>query len=330
MTPPKAQADLESLSARLGELEDELAAKDARIAALETQEERLRFSLEGSGLGMWDWDVIKGEIRINARWAEMLGYTLEEIELNLETWEALIHPDDRVAVYADLNAHLSGATPYYENTHRLRTKSGEYRWVLDRGKVFERNADGQPSRAAGTHRDIHAEKEAQERLRQLALRDPLTGLANRRYLESVFGHALARARRARTGLGLVYIDLDGFKAVNDEQGHDAGDTVLTAVASRLEQAVRGEDIVARIGGDEFCVLVNEATDDRQLVGLARRALAMVREPIALDGAQVTLSCSIGIARFPENGGTLAALLKASDAAMYRVKRHGKNDVSVAA
>lgn len=302
----------------------------ARADALEIEVRRLRFALEGSGLGTWDWNIETGEIVVNDRWAEMIGYRPEEIDLNVSTWEQFVHPEDLERLYDDLQAHLEGRTEYFENAHRLRTKDGGWRWILDRGKVFEWTAGGRPLRAAGTHRDIQKEKELEDRLTNLALRDPLTGLANRRYLESMYGHALAQAQRANTELGLVYLDLDGFKPVNDRLGHDAGDAVLCEIARRLTDAVRGQDVVARVGGDEYAVLVTQANALDELVGLGRRILGIVAKPIALGEQSVTLGCSIGVARYPHHGETLAALLQAADEAMYAAKRAGKGEVVLAA
>lgn len=289
-------------------LEAELARAQAAIRALQEDRERLNFALEGSGLGMWDWNVQTSEIVVNARWAEMIRYRLDELELTLETWEELIHPDDLDGVNADLQKHLSGETEFYENTHRLKTKSGEYRWILDRGKVFAWTPDGQPLRAAGSHRDVHKEKQVEEKLTKLALRDPLTNLANRRYLESVFGHSVAYAERANSELGILYLDLDGFKPVNDELGHAAGDAVLCEVARRLQTAVRGHDVVARVGGDEFCVLVTHARGEDELVGLSHRILGMLTEPMTVEGVEASIGCSIGVSRYPHNGLALEELL----------------------
>lgn len=302
----------------------------ARIASLELETERLRFAMAGSGLGFWDWNVVTNEIVVNAEWAEMIGYRAEELDLTLSTWEKLIHPEDVEQVYADLQAHLEGRTEYYENAHRLRTKAGEWRWILDRGKVFEWTPAGEPLRAAGTHRDIHREKLLEERLKALALRDPLTGLANRRYLESMFGHAVAQAQRSSGELGIVYLDLDGFKPINDRLGHEAGDAVLCEIARRLTDAVRGQDVVARLGGDEFCVLVTQTGETGELVGLGRRILGLVAKPMALGEETARLGCSIGVARFPYHGTTLDGLLKVADDAMYEAKRAGKGEVVLAA
>jgi PAS domain S-box-containing protein len=130
-------------------------------AAAKEHQERLALALQGADLGSWDWNVQTGEVSFNERWAEMLGYRLEEIEPSVGTWEALVHPDDMPRVREVLSAHLEGRVPFYETEHRLRHKSGSWVWVLDRGKVFERDATGRPMRAAGTHLDISERKRAE-------------------------------------------------------------------------------------------------------------------------------------------------------------------------
>ena len=129
--------------------------------ALRESEQRMELALHGADLGTWDWDIETGDLTFNERWAEMLGYTLDEIEPHLNTWEKLLHPDDMPGVQEVLNAHLEGKTDFYETEHRLRHKSGEWVWVLDKGRVIERDAEGKPLRACGTHLDITERKRAE-------------------------------------------------------------------------------------------------------------------------------------------------------------------------
>lgn len=143
----------------LHEAQNRRAHRQAEQALAES-EERLDLALRGADLGTWDWNIETGEVVFNERWAEMLGYALREIEPHVRAWEQLVHPDDWAGVQAVLQAHLTGRTPGYETEHRLRTKSGGWVWVLDRGKVVARAADGRPLRAAGTYLDITARKEA--------------------------------------------------------------------------------------------------------------------------------------------------------------------------
>ncbi len=135
-------------------------------AALRENEERLELVLTGSNDGFWDWNVVTDQVRFNARWAEMLGYRLDELTPDVRTWERLVHPDDLPAAMRALQLHMAGNAPQYESEHRLKMKNGEWKWVLDRGKVVARDETGAPLRAAGTHTDIDARKRAEAALKK--------------------------------------------------------------------------------------------------------------------------------------------------------------------
>jgi PAS domain S-box-containing protein len=129
--------------------------------ALQESEERLKIILEGSQLGTWDWDIDTGEVKRNARWAEMIGYTLPEIALSVNQWTDLIHPDDRAAAYQSIQDHLADKTPMHEIEYRMCTKNGQYKWILDRAKVVKRDSKGRPIRMSGTHADVTKAKQAE-------------------------------------------------------------------------------------------------------------------------------------------------------------------------
>jgi PAS domain S-box-containing protein len=152
-----------------------------RLQALDEsrrKEEQLRLALEGAQLGSWDWDVKTGSVIFNARWAEMLGYDLHELEGNVSTWERLLHPDDVAQVTGALQAHLSGTTDVYKTEHRLLTKSGAWKWVLDAGRILRRDEHGAPSRAAGIHQDIDDRKQVEQI--HIDMQDTLTRLVAER------------------------------------------------------------------------------------------------------------------------------------------------------
>jgi diguanylate cyclase (GGDEF)-like protein/PAS domain S-box-containing protein len=290
---------------------------------LEESEQRLEFALLGADLGTWDWNLETGHVEFNERWAAMLGYQLSEIEPNVRTWERLVHPDDLPRVMQILESHIRGELPIYETEHRMLSNSGEWVWILDRGRVVERAPDGRALRASGTHLDITDKIAAQQRAEFLALHDPLTDLANKRLMRDRLDVALSAARRKETGVALMFIDLDGFKPVNDAHGHAAGDTVLRTIAMRLNETARGTDTIARIGGDEFVVLSPDYDSRSGIERFARRIIESISEPIALaDGASVRVSASLGVALYPEDGSDGQTLLKRADAAMYQAKRTG--------
>jgi len=147
-------------------------------AALKNSEEQLQLAIWGADLGMWDWNIITGEVKSNARWAEMLGYSVGELEPNVSSWENLLHPDDVTKVSEALKAHLEGRSPHYETEHRLLGKSGEYIWILDKGRITHRDKEGCPLRAAGIHQDITERKQIEKELQQSETRLNLALTAN--------------------------------------------------------------------------------------------------------------------------------------------------------
>ena len=177
-------------------------------------------------------------------------------------------------------------------------------------------------------RDITDRKAAEARLTQLALYDQLTGLPNRtRFYESM-AFSLSQARRIKSALALLFIDLDGFKNVNDTLGHDAGDQLLKEVGKRLQASIRGSDTAARIGGDEFMIILNNIQNNEQAVGVAEKIIASINQPMNLEGNSCQVGASIGIALYPDHAENSEDLIRASDGAMYLAKFNGKNTYRV--
>lgn len=187
-----------------------------------------------------------------------------------------------------------------------------------------RDKAGRVQSYIGVFSDISGIKRAAEELERLAHYDPLTGLSNRLLLNAQLRHSLERAERHGELLGVMELDLDGFKNVNDTLGHPAGDKLLQIIAERLRHVLRAEDIIARLGGDEFAVVL-EALDSADSAGtVAEKIIAAVAEPLDLDGHSARVTTSVGIALFPADGADATALLKAADTALYVGKREGRN------
>lgn len=174
------------------------------------------------------------------------------------------------------------------------------------------------------HRAQDELKEANSRLTEMALYDHLTGLPNRRLLYDHIAQSMARARRRNESFAVLFIDLDGFKRVNDELGHDAGDALLVEIGARLRQRTRATDIVARLGGDEFAILLENIGTREDLEVLVADIVAIVSGPVELDRGTTAVSASIGVALYRADGPTADALLKSADQAMYAAKKAGKN------
>lgn len=172
---------------------------------------------------------------------------------------------------------------------------------------------------------LHEETRSQrEMLEELALHDPLTGLANRRLLVDRMSVAVAQARRSKTTMAVMFLDLDGFKDVNDTLGHGAGDSVLKGVASRLTSTVREEDTVARLGGDEFVITLPHIRGTADAAGMAAKIIDAVSQPYDIDGRAVRMTTSVGIGIYPNDGKDAEALMNSADTALYEAKRTGKN------
>jgi len=177
---------------------------------------------------------------------------------------------------------------------------------------------------------LHKEALAHGRLLEaLALNDPLTGLANRRLLAEKMAMGLSHARRNKSQMAVVYLDLDGFKKINDTLGHGAGDKLLKMVARRIELSVRAEDTAARLGGDEFAVALWQVRGDDEAAAVASKLVAAVARPYALDGGEVSITASAGVGLYPVHGEDAEALMKKADAALYEAKRSGKNTARLA-
>lgn len=161
-------------------------------------------------------------------------------------------------------------------------------------------------------------------LESMALQDPLTGLANRRLVVDRIMTALTQARRSKGNMGVIYLDLDGFKQVNDTFGHDAGDALLKTFAARLMEAVREEDTVARLGGDEFVVALPHIRSANDAAKMARKIISAVARPYKLAGQTLCVTTSAGISIFPRHGQDVESLMKSADTALYEAKRAGKN------
>jgi len=177
----------------------------------------------------------------------------------------------------------------------------------------------------GTNEDITAQKVAEERIQFLAYYDALTGLPNRTLLQDRLGKALAGARRQKCKLALLFLDLDGFKTINDSLGHAIGDLLLQAVAERLRAWGREQDTVARLGGDEFLITLTQIKDQADAAVAAERLMDAITAECVVLGHSLNVSCSIGISMFPEHGADCETLIKNADAAMYSAKDHGRNN-----
>ncbi len=406
----------------------------------------LRYALEGAGDGVWDWDVVADKTHYSRHWKEMMGFSGADLEGDFSALAPKIHPDDFDRAWAAVNAHLAGVTPAYVSEHRRQRKDGTWRWLLARGMIGSRDAEGRILRMTGTTTDITERKLAEEKLllaatvfeharegivitdaagrivevnetfshitgyaraealgraarmlrstkhrpefytalwrdlissgywsgevwmeaqagqvfaamltvsavkdglgrtqnlvalftditqskaqqRQLeriAHFDALTGLPNRVLLAEQLLKSIAQCGARELSLAVAYLDLDGFKAINDRHGHSVGDALLIAVSTRMKAVLREGDILARIGGDEFVAVLSRLDQPRDCEQALARLLEAASEPVTVGELSLKVSASIGVASFPQDGTDPDRLMRHADQAMYLAKQAGKN------
>ncbi|HJV74832.1 MAG TPA: EAL domain-containing protein, partial [Noviherbaspirillum sp.] len=273
---------------------------------------------------VWEVHVPTGKIlSADNRLFTMLGYEPDALS-TLPQWFALMHEEDRQGVSQMFNEVINGLRDNYSTEARFRHQNGTWRWLLCQGTAAGRDPHGKATRMVGTHTDIQARKLAEQRAREAALHDPLTGLPNRALVFEYGGHLLAAAHRNHGQGALLFIDLDRFKPINDMYGHEVGDRVLQEVSTRLVGCTRKEDLVGRLGGDEFVIILPHLASDFHLASVAaRHVVDSISRPILIDTLELSLSPSIGISYYPEHATDVGALLHAADLAMYQAKQSGR-------
>ncbi|WP_351088113.1 EAL domain-containing protein [Shewanella sp. S1-49-MNA-CIBAN-0167] len=434
-------------------IKDVTENKRTQIALEETekkfreQSQRYAEVIWGANIGTWEWNVLTGNIILNERWAEMLGYCLKELEpISIETWEGLLHPDDANDTNQLLTRCFRNETESLECEFRMQHKNGSWVWILDRGRVVEWTTDGKPVRMSGTHQDITkskqsedvrklaasvftyakegititdtngviinvndafsaitgysrgdviglnprmlksglhlpefykemwatlqqkgywtgevwnkrkngevypqiltissvlddigvvqnyvalftditAIKEHQGQLERIAHYDMLTSLPNRTLLADRLTQSMKHSQRQQSLLVVAFVDLDRFKKINDTYGHIVGDELLIVVSSRMKEALRNEDTLARIGGDEFVAVIENIQTMADCEPILERLLLAASDPVVVGGVRLEVSASIGVSIYPQDGVDADQLIRHADQAMYVAKQQGKN------
>jgi len=414
--------------------------------ALRASDEQMQLALAGAELGFWDWHIVADKIERNERWATMLGYTHEEVNLNTNQWADYVHPQDKDKLWRSINDVLEGRSTLHCLDYRMVTKEGDYRWVHVQANVMQRDDNGKPLRMSGIHCDITHRKEAEEnmklaasvftsaresivitdasglildvndtfttttgysreesigknprilnsgrqspefysamwqalltvgywsgemwnrhkngevyaakaaisavrdefgsishyvalsnditlvkehqnQLERIAHYDVLTDLPNRSLLADRLSQAMLLCGRREQSLAVVFLDLDGFKAVNDHHGHDVGDQLLISLSARMKEALREGDTLSRIGGDEFVAVLTDLANVEDCEPLLERLLLAVSEPITIGDVVLSVSASLGVTLYPQDDADADQLMRHADQAMYVAKGSGKN------
>jgi len=251
----------------------------------------------------------------------ILGYCQDDFLANQEIWSQQIHDEDRDRVLSEVQQSLKDNIPFHSE-YRIRSKDGHYLWVKDAAsKVIDHEQD---LYFQGVVHDISERKESEKKLMQMAHFDQLTGLANRVLFHDRLDQVVAHSKRLQQKFAVLYLDLDGFKSVNDDLGHQAGDDLLVEAAHRLKSQVREVDTVARMGGDEFTIILDNVHCRDTIQHIANKLIQAVAAPYKHVGDSHQVTMSMGIALYPDDSTNRDVLITAADNAMYGAKNSGKN------
>lgn len=314
-------------------------AVDAMNARLAISEQRHRFIIENSPDIIYMLDTAGRFTFVNERITQVLGYQRDEI-VGRHFME-LVPPEDQERIGFAFNERRTGKRATQELELRLVRKSsgilsgsGQANTVpveLNAMGVYEKAKGDERGRFMGTYgviRDISARKRSEAVINYQLYHDLLTGLPNRALFQDRLKQAISRARRDKSGFALMFLDMDRFKSINDSYGHLVGDALLQAVANIMRNHVRDSDTLARLSGDEFTLLLPEVGQVEDAAGVARKILEHLREPVEIEGHELYVSFSIGIAVYPEHGTTGEDLVRHADTAMYHVKRRSRRGFAV--
>ena len=289
------------------------------LKELQISQEWLASAQRIAGIGYWQWNSSTDNIVVSEQLAEMLSLGDASSISCLDEFINFVDPQDQEFIRERiLSVSQDG-----------ETSSDDYRLVsLESDTLAVHQELARPRDSAdivlGTVQNITEQRESEKRIRQLAYSDALTGLASRAYFHKHLEDVIKAAHRRSERFALLFLDLDGFKDVNDSLGHDVGDTLLKEIARRLQEAIRDTDFVARLSGDEFCIMADNISDQYDAAHVADRCLELMNEPVNLGKQNIRPRCSIGIAYYPDDGEDSKSLLKAADSAMYAAKEAGKH------
>jgi diguanylate cyclase (GGDEF)-like protein/PAS domain S-box-containing protein len=311
-------------------LKEKQERKERRKAeeALLISEERYALSALGANEGLWDWDLKTGAIYFSARWQTMLGYHEGEIGSDPEAWLRLIHPEDAERVRLQIDRHLNGPSPKLECEYRIRAKQGFYLWVLCRG-VALRDPGGAAYRMAGSQGDISERKRAEEQLLYDAFHDSLTGLFNRNLFLNRLQRLLWMAKRKDgPGFSVLLLGLDKFAGINDGLGREIGDLIMKHAARRIEKKMRPGDTLARIGGDEFAILMEESRSHSEAIHLIKAIQEEFQAAFQAEDSEAFLTLSAGIVNGTHEYHAPEHILRDAGIALGKAKSQGKSSFAV--
>jgi diguanylate cyclase (GGDEF)-like protein len=305
------------------------------INELNENQRRLSNAQRIGEMGDWLWQVPLNRIVPSDQAWRIFGLDATHVALHRDAFMAAIHSDDRIRVRDSFDKAIAAGQSFAVQ-HRIVHEGGQLRHVHQQIEIIERDSEGRAVQMVGAVHDVTQRTDAEDQIRRLAYYDTLTGLPNRLLYLQQLQTALGYAERHHQKVAVMFIDLDNFKRVNDTLGHGAGDELLKVVSSRLVSSIRVLDSVsrvscpesdgpsiARLGGDEFTVMVSDVASADDAAVVARRLISALAEPVTVQGNELYVSGSIGVAMYPDDGTDIESLLKNADTAMYRAKESGK-------
>ncbi|HSH73262.1 MAG TPA: diguanylate cyclase [Methylophilaceae bacterium] len=313
--------NVKDTSANLVVLSD-ISVRKSRELALNEASSNFHGAFQDAPIGMMLVDMEWQITRVNRSICDMLGYAEEE--LVSRTFQEITHPED---IHTDLELvrqMIAGDINDYRLEKRYFHKDGHVIWMLLSASLL-RDQYQLPAHFIFHIQDISEYKKIQKQISEYAYQDPLTNLPNRRLLQDRLNQALTHARRYKRCMGVMFLDIDHFKAINDTHGHAFGDELIKSVASRLSECVRSADTVCRLGGDEFVIVISEITNQYDISVVARKILKSVSRPIQVEGVEAQVTMSVGVMIYDvESEDDADMLMKKADQALYEMKREGKN------
>lgn len=316
---------MQQLSQALTTKTDDLAY--LRETLLETERDKAEYEAffdAFDGATLYIEDVKQQQFYYSLGVEGLFGYTQAQFNQDGRLWHQLVTEEDLADVVDHHRLLFQGVS--VDHTFRINHPTEGEKWIQKIAKPIA-NESGAIVKIYGKFVDVTAQKTLEQQLRKMAYFDDLTDLPNRKMLDRHIKKALARSKRHGHSFAMMFLDLDDFKAINDELGHEVGDNYLVEITKRLDDCVREEDLIARFGGDEF-IVVFEETEQSEIEAIAGRILDSLQSPVFIKEHELKVSASIGVSLYPEHGESKEALIRRADQAMYAAKHDGKNHFQV--